>query len=220
VALIVHHLNNSRSQRVLWLLEELEIPYEIQHYKRLPSMLAPPELKRIHPLGKSPVITDNGVVVAESAAIIEYILDKYGEGRLRPLPGSPEYLQYRYWMYFAEGSAMSPLLMRLVFSKIVSEPKPFFIQPIVKKIASSVEALLIAPNVNAHLDFEEETLTNSSWFAGAQFSAADIMMSLPLEASRSRANLSSRRHLVKFLEAIHARPAYKRALERGGPYEI
>ncbi len=220
MALIVHHLNNSRSQRILWLLEELEVPYEIQHHQRQPNMLAPPELKKVHALGKSPVVVDDGVVVAESGAIVEYILDKYGHGRLRPLAGTPEFLQYRYWTYYAEGSAMPPLLMRLVFGKIVSQPKPFFIQPIVKKIASGVESLLIAPNVNANLDFQEKTLAKSSWFAGAQFSAADIMMSFPVEAARHRADLSTRPHLVKFLETIHARPAYKRALERGGPYEI
>jgi glutathione S-transferase len=166
------------------------------------------------------VIVDGDTTVAESAAIIEYILDQFGGGRLRPLPGTPEYLQYRYWMYYAEGSAMPPLLMRLVFGKIVSEPKPFFIQPIVKKIASSVESMLIAPNLNGNLNFQEEALSQSTWFAGAQFSAADIMMSFPIEAARHRADLSTRPHLVKFLEAIHARPAYKRALERGGPYEI
>jgi glutathione S-transferase len=220
MALVVHHLNNSRSQRVLWLLEELGVPYDIKHYQRLPNMLAPPELKRVHPLGKSPVIVDNGVVVAESAAIIDYIVDKYGEGRLRPSAGTPEAEQYRYWMFAAEGTVMPPLLMRLIFRKIVSERKPFFIQPIVKKIASSVESMLIAPNINANLDFQEETLARSTWFAGVQFSAADVMMSFPIEAARHSADLSKRPHLLKFLEVIHARPAYKRALERGGPYEI
>jgi len=220
LALIVHHLNNSRSQRVLWLLEELEVPYQIQSYKRGADMLAPPELKRVHPLGKSPVIVDDGVVVAESAAIIDFILDKYGSGRLRPLTGTPEYLQYRYWMYYAEGSAMPPLLLRLVFSKILTSPKPFFIQPIVKKIVSNVESVFIEPNLRSHLDFQEQTLSTSSWFAGAQFSAADIMMSFPVEAAGSRVDLSGRPHLVKFLQSIHSRPAYKRALERGGPYEL
>jgi glutathione S-transferase len=220
MSIVVHHLNNSRSQRVLWLLEELGLPYEIHYYKRRQDLLAPPELRRVHPLGKSPVLVDDGVAVAESGAIMEYVLDKYGGGRLRPLHGTPEFLRYRYWMFYAEGSLMPPLLLRLVFSKIVDEPKPFFVQPIVKKIASNVDSLFIAPNLRAHLDFMEAELSTSSWFAGAQFSAADVMMSFPLEAARHRADLSSRPHLLAFLEKIHARPAYQRALERGGHFEI
>jgi glutathione S-transferase len=218
--IVVHHLNNSRSQRVLWLLEELELPYEIQYYKRGKDKLAPPELKRVHPLGKSPVLVDGDVVVAESAAIMEYILDKYGAGRLRPLESSPERRKYTYWMFYAEGSAMPPLLLRLIFKELVDAKKPFFVQPIVRKIASTVNSLFIAPNLRTHLDFMESELATQSWFAGAQFSAADIMMSFPVEAARHRDTLVERPYLLKFLDTIHARPAYKKALERGGPYDI
>ena len=215
----VHHLDNSRSQRILWLLEELELPYEIKHYKRGSDMLAPAELRRIHPLGKSPVLTDGDVVVAESGNIIEYILDKYGNGRLRPPEGSPERLKYRFWTYYSDGQVMAPLIVSLIFKSIVDAKKPFFVQPIAKAIATQVHKTYVDPNMKSHLDYMESELTRNTWFAGAQFSAADIIMSFPLEASRSRADLDeSRPHLIKYLETIHARPAYKRALERGGPY--
>lgn len=217
--IVVHHLNNSRSQRVLWLLEELGVPYEIQYYQRDKNMRAPDSLKRVHPLGKSPVLVDDGVVIAESGAIVEYILDRYGSGRLRPVAGTPEFLKYRYWMYFSEGSAMPPLLLRLIFNRLLETPKPFFIQPLVKSIVGKVEKAFISPNLNANLDFIESTLASSSWFAGPQFSGADIMMSFPLEAAKSRVDLSTRPQILKFLEAIHSRPAYQRALERGGPYD-
>ena len=217
--IVLHHLDNSRSQRILWLLEELGLAYEIQFYKRSKDMLAPPELRRIQ-LGKSPVIVDGDVVVAESAAIVEYILDKYGNGRLRPAQESPELLKYRYWMFYSEGSAMTPILFRLVFSKMVSTPKPFFIQPIVRAIAAKVNDSFIEPNLRSNLDFMERELSEHSWFAGASFSGADIMMSFPIEAARQRADLSTRPHLLKFLDTIHARPAYRRVLECGGPYAI
>ncbi|MEP7295434.1 MAG: glutathione S-transferase [Burkholderiales bacterium] len=218
----VHHLNNSRSQRVLWLLEELGLPYEIKKYERnAQTMLAPPELREVHPLGKSPVITDDGVVVAESGAIIEYLLERYGNGRLEPAAGTPERLRFRYWMHFAEGTAMSPLLMKLVFERIKVTPMPFFAKPIARGIANKVLAAMVDPNLKRQLDFMEAELGKSEWFAGSEFSAADIQMSFPVEASAQRAGLdASRPKLMAFLKRIHARPAYKRALERGGPYSF
>ena len=220
--LIVHHLNNSRSQRVLWLLEELGVPYEIQKYERdSKTMLAPPELARIHPLGKSPVVVDDGAVVAESGAIIEHILDKYGAGMLRPPAGTDDRRRFTYWLHFAEGSAMPPLLLKLIFDRIESGPMPFFVKPIARGIAGKVKKLMIEPNLKRQLDFMESELERSEWFAGNAFSAADIQMSFPLEAAAQRAGLdASRPHLVEFLKRIHARPAYKKALERGGPYSF
>ena len=217
----VHHLNDSRSQRVLWLLEELGLPYEIKHYQRdKATMLAPPELRAVHPLGKSPVITDGQTTVAESGAIIEYLIDREG-GKLRPEAGTPEFLRYRYWLHFAEGSAMSPLLMKLVFDKIVSSPMPFFVKPIARGISAKVMSSFVDPNLKSQLDFMEAELAKHPWFAGKEFSAADIQMSFPLEAAAQRAGLdASRPKLTAFLKRIHARPAYQKALERGGPYSF
>jgi glutathione S-transferase len=220
--LTVHHLNNSRSQRVLWLLEELGLPYEIQKYQRDPkTMLAPPELVRVHPLGKSPVVSDDGVTIAESGAIVEHLLDKYGAGRLRPPAGSEARRRFTYWLHFAEGSAMPPLLLKLVFDRIESGPMPFFARPIARGIARKVKALMIEPNLKRQLDFMESELERSEWFAGNAFSAADIQMSFPVEAAKQRAGLDeSRPHLMAYLKRIHERPAYRQALERGGPYEL
>lgn len=218
----VHHLNNSRSQRVLWLLEELGLPYEIQKYQRdAKTMLAPPELLKVHPLGKSPVITDDGVTVAESGAIIEYLLERYGSGRLEPARGTPERLRFTYWLHFAEGSAMSPLLMKLVFDRIETSPMPFFAKPIARGISRKVKTAMVEPNLKRHLDHMERELTKSEWFAGSEFTAADIQMSFPVEASAQRAGLdASRPKLMTWLKKIHARPAYRKALERGGPYSF
>jgi glutathione S-transferase len=221
MTLTVHHLNNSRSQRVLWLLEELGLPYEIRHYRRDPkTMLAPPELKAVHPLGKSPVLTDDAVTVAESGAIIEYLLDRHGQGRLRPAPGTPERLRFTYWLHFAEGSAMTPLLMKLVFNRVLQAPMPFFAKPVARAIANKVLEGYVDPNIRSQLEYMEAELGRSEWFAGAEFSAADIQMSFPLEAAAQRAGLDDRYpRLRAFLERIHARPAYHRALQRGGPYD-
>ena len=218
----VHHLENSRSQRVLWLLEELGLSYDIRHYKRdRKTMLAPPELREVHPLGKSPVVTDGRVTVAESGAIIEYLLDAHGEGRLRPKAGSGDFLRYRYWLHFAEGSAMPPLLMKLVFDKVRSAPMPFFVKPVARAIADKVTQSFIEPNLNAQLHFMEAELSARPWFAGRDFSAADVQMSFPLEAAAARGGLDPRYpKLQDWLGRIHARPAYQRALERGGPYEL
>ena len=218
----VHHLNNSRSQRVLWLLEELGLPYEIQKYERdAKTMLAPPALTQVHPLGKSPVITDDGTTVAETGAIVEYLLEKYGNGRLAPAIGTPQRLQWRYWLHFAEGSAMPPLLLKLIFERIKVTPMPFFVKPIARGISDRVLGAMVEPNLKRQLDFMEAELGKSEWFAGSEFSAADIQMSFPVEAAAQRAGLdASRPKLMGFLKRIHARPAYRKALERGGPYSF
>lgn len=217
----VHHLNNSRSQRVLWLLEELGLPYEVKRYERdAKTSLAPPELKAVHPLGKSPVITDGGLTVAESGAIIEYLVDKYGNGRLKPT-GEQELLHYRYFMHFAEGSAMPPLVMKLVFNKIQRTPMPFFVKPIARGIADKVLSSFVQPNIDAQLKFLEGELSRRPWFAGAEFSAADVQMSFPVEAAAARGGaMGAYPKLGEFLNRIHARPAYQQALERGGPYSL
>lgn len=215
----VHHLNHSRSHRVLWMLEELELLYELKRYERDPkTMLAPPELKAVHPLGKSPVITDGDLTLAESAAILEYLLERYANGRLMPAQGSGDYRRFHYWMHYAEGSAMPPLLLKLVFDRVASGPMPFFIKPVARAIANGAHKAFIGPQLKTHLDYMEAELEKSPWFAGDSFSAADIQMSFPLEAARSRAGLDqSRPRLLDFLERIQQRPAYQRAVERGGP---
>lgn len=218
--LTVHHLNNSRSQRILWLLEELGVPYEIKYYQRNPeTMRAPPELASIHPLGRSPVVTEGEVVVAETGAIIEYLLDTRGNGRFRPSAGTPEARRFTFWLHFAEGSEMTPLLLRLVFDRLVAAPMPFFAKPVAKGLAGKVRSTFIDPQVEQHLTFIEAELGRSAWFAGDEFSAADVQMSFPLEVSASRVGLGENRPRIKaFLERIHARPAYQRALARGGAY--
>ncbi|KAF1019722.1 MAG: hypothetical protein GAK30_02955 [Paracidovorax wautersii] len=220
--LTVHHLNNSRSQRILWLLEELGLPYEIQRYQRNPQTLrAPAALRAVHPLGKSPVVTDGETVVAESGAIIEYLLERYGNGRLQPAAGTPERLQYRYWLHFAEGSAMPPLLLKLVFDRIERAPMPFFVKPVARSIVKTVRNRFVVPQLAEQLDFMEQTLQAHTWFTGADFTAADIQMSFPLEAAAARAGLDDRYPaLSRFLKTIHARDAYRRALERGGAYSV
>jgi len=220
--IVVHHLENSRSQRVLWLLEELGVPYEVKRYARnVETMLAPPELRAVHPLGKSPVITDGDVTVAESGAIVEYLVDRYGNGRLIPPAGTPERLRYTYWLHYAEGSAMPPLLLKLVFDRLEIAPMPFFIKPIARAISGRAKSSFIEPQIKLHLDFMESELGKSIWFAGNEMTAADIQMSFPLEAADARAGLATGRpKLAAFLQRIHALPTYKRALEKGGPYEL
>jgi len=220
--IVVHHLNNSRSQRIVWLLEELGLEYEIRKYQRDPiTMLAPPELRAIHPLGKSPAITEDGITVAESGAIIEYLLERHGNGRFIPAPGSADKLRYTYWLHYAEGSAMTPLLMALVFDRVATSPMPFFAKPIARAIAQNVKRSYIAPQIVQHLNYLEAELGKSNWFAGADFSGADIQLSFVLEAAASRGGLGEQYpHLSAFLARIHARPAYQRALVRGGTYEL
>lgn len=218
----VHHLDNSRSQRVLWLLEELGLPYEIVHYKRdAETMLAPATLRKVHPLGKSPVVTDGANTVAESGAIVEYLVERHGGGRLAPAPGTPERLRYTYWLHFAEGTAMPPLLMKLVFDKVATSPMPFFARPIARGISAKVISTFVQPNLKRQFDFMETELAAREWFAGDEFSAADVQMSFPLEAAAQRGGLDKRWPRLKaFVGRIHARPAYVRALERGGPYSF
>ncbi|MFZ5669335.1 MAG: glutathione S-transferase [Pseudomonadota bacterium] len=217
--LTVHHLNNSRSQRVLWLLEELAVPYEIRFYQRDPkTQLAPAELKAIHPLGKSPVITDGGVALAETGAIVETVVEAYGGGRLRPAAGTPERLRWLYWLHYAEGSAMPPLLLRLIFG-VLPRRAPFFLRPIVGGISAQANKAFIEPQMTLHFDYWESELGKAEWFAGPEFSAADIMMSFPVEAAAERGGaLEGRPRLAAFLGKIHARPAYQAALRKGGPY--
>ena len=219
--ILVHHLNDSRSQRILWLLEELGLPYEVKRYERdRKTMLAPPELKRIHPLGKSPVIVDGELVLAESGAIIEYLAGHYGGGHLLPAAGTPERLRCTYWLHYAEGSAMPPLLLKLVFQRVATTPAPFFIKPVLRGVSDKALRGFVDPQVKLHLDYLEGELGKAPWFAGDEFSAADIQLSFPLEAAASRAGLDAATYprLWQFLERIHARPAYQRALERGGPF--
>lgn len=216
----VHHLEDSRSQRVLWLLEELEVTYEVKRYQRDPkTMLAPAALRQVHPLGKSPVITDNERTVAETGLIVDYLVERHGAGRLAPPRGTDERLDYDYWLHYAEGSAMPPLLLQRVFDT-VEKRAPLVIKPIAKAISSNVKKQFIRPQLNLHLDFVENELRQHRWFVGDDFSAADIMMSFPLEAATRRLpKLQSRcPNVAAFVRRIHERPAYQRALEAGGPY--
>ncbi len=216
--LTVHHLNNSRSQRVLWLLEELAVPYELVKYERDPkTSLAPPELKKIHPLGKSPVVTDGGDTIAESANILEYIVEKYGNGRLVPARGTPDYLRYRYFMHYAEGSLTPFLLLRLITSRI--RKAPLLVRPVAKAIASKLDSGFVMPNVTRHIAFVDSELAKAPYFAGPELTAADIQMSYPMEGIAARAQGVPPR-ITEWLARIHARPAYQRAVERGGPWSI
>ena len=218
----VHHLNNSRSQRVLWLLEEIGVPYEIKRYERdAKTMLAPPSLREVHPLGKSPVVTDGGQTLAESGAVIEYLVERYGGGQFVPAHGTPARLRYTYWLHYAEGSAMPPLLLKLVFDRMEAGPMPFFVKPIARAIAERARNTFVLPQIARHLDYMESELAKFRWFAGDEFTAADIQMSFPLEVAVKRAGLGPKRpRLVEFLASSHARPAYQRALERGGRYDL
>ena len=225
--LTLHHLETSRSQRVLWLLEELHLPYEIVRYQRnKATRLAPPELKAIHPLGKSPVITDGDITVAESGAIIEYLAEKYGDAgkgdvaHLIPNTGTEEYRQCRYWMHYAEGSLMNWLVMKLVFVTIPTQPMPFFVRPIARQLCAKVQEKLIDPNLATSLAFIENHLASHSWFAGDHLTLADFQMSFAVEALLARRNEEIANHLpylYAYRNKLVQRPAYQRALEVGGP---
>ena len=220
MTIVVHHLENSRSQCVLWLLEALGVPYEIVRYQRQSNMLAPKELRAIHPLGKSPVITDNANTVAESGAIVEYIVKTYGNGRLIPEDNTPERLRYTYWLHYAEGSAMTPLLLKLIFG-LLPKRAPFLVRPIVNAVSTKALATLVTPQLRQHMAFWESELGKSEWFAGNDFTAADIQMSFALEAAAARGGLENGHpKAMAWLAKIHERPAYQRALEAGGPYEV
>lgn len=216
---IVHHLSTSRAHRILWLLEELEVPYELKRYQRLPTLQAPPELRAVHPLGKSPVIEDGGRRLAESGAILEYLVERYGRGRMAPPAGDEEArIQYRYWLHYAEGSLMPWLFMKLVMSRLPHPPTPALIRPVAKLLVSGMEAKLTGPQLQRHAAFIEEALGRSPWLAGDTLTAADVQMSYPLEALLGRSGLpaASFPHIAAFLERIRARPAYQRAVARGG----
>lgn len=215
--LTVHHLNNSRSQRVLWLLEELGLPYELRRYQRDPkTMLAPPELRQIHPLGKSPVVTDGELILAETGAIVEYLVERHGGGRLRP-DDEPGRIRWRYWLHYAEGSAMTPLLLALLVRRIPGGA-PRVLRPLLRPVMGRFGAGYVDPQLRTHADYWEAELAGTGWFAGPAFSAADVMMSFPIETGAQRIGYADRPRLRDFLERIHARPAYQQALERGGPY--
>jgi glutathione S-transferase len=218
----VHHLENSRSQRVLWLLEELGLAYEVKRYARDPqTMLAPPELRAVHPLGKSPVVTDGEDVFAESGAIIESLLARYDlGGALAPAAGTPERHRFAYWLHYAEGSAMNPLLLSLVFKRVRDAPMPFFVRPVARGIADKVMGSFVTPQLKLHFEWIESQLAQFEWFSGAAFGAADIQMSFPLEAGSAGGACDAKRHpkIARWLSRIHRRPAYQAALAKGGPY--
>lgn len=218
--LTLHHLENSRSQRIIWLLEELGVGYQLKHYERdAKTNLAPDALKRVHPLGKSPMLQDGELVLPETGAIIEYLLVNYPQDGMRPEPGNPGWQHYTYWMHAAEGSIMALLVMKLLFTKITEPPVPFLIRPISKAISKQVNDSYILPSLQPHIEYIEQHLGEHQWFAGEQFTGADIMMSFPIEAAGSRMKLDGYPNIQAFLKRIHARPAYQAALEQGGPYD-
>ncbi|MGJ8668895.1 MAG: glutathione S-transferase [Oceanococcus sp.] len=216
----LHHLEQSRSHRFLWLMEELGVKYDIKHYQRdVNTRLAPPELKAIHPLGKSPVITDGDLVIAESGAIIEYLIERYGKGHMMPKPGTDEHLRYRYWLHYGEGTLMPLMVMSLIFGQV--EKAPLLVRPIAKAISGQVKKAYLGPNIQANLDFVEAELGKSTWLAGEELTGADIMLSFPLETAGVRSGRDKARpNIQAFVERIHARPAWIRAVERGGPLEF
>ena len=216
----VHHLENSRSQRVLWMLEELGLDYEVRLYKREPTMQAPASLRAVHPLGKSPVITDDDRTLAESGAILEYLVETYGNGRFAPRPGTPERQHYTYFLHYAEGSLMPLLLMKLVFNRL-PERVPWAMRPVARMISNGADKTLLGPQITNHFAFLEGELHKRDWFAGPEFTAADIQMSFPIEAADARVGFAGRLPKLKsFVERIQGRAAYKRALEKGGPYTL
>ncbi|WP_127716324.1 glutathione S-transferase [Halobacteriovorax sp. HLS] len=217
----VHHLNNSRSQRILWLLEELGLAYEIKKYERDPiTYLAPEELKQVHPLGKSPVITVDDIVIAESGAIIEFLIREYGKDGFKESSDKKLKQKLSYWLHFAEGSLMPPFVMKLVFDKIKNSPMPFFVKPVARMIANKVMTSFVGPNIKGNLDFIEAHLKKNDWFLGNEISAADIQMSFPLEAGMGRIeNKNDYPSILKFVHKIQKRAAYIRALDKGGRYD-
>jgi glutathione S-transferase len=223
--IIVHHLEQSRSQRILWLLEELGLPYELKVYRRdRKTRLAPPELKAVHPLGKSPVITDGKLTVAESGAILEHLVERHGAkargelAGLSPQPGTEAHRQARFWMHYAEGSLMNWLVMKLVFMTIPTQPMPFFVRPVARKLCQQVLAKLVDPNVKSALEFMEQHLASHEWFAGKELSIADFQMSFAVEAALSRgAGKGQYPKLRAYRDRLQQRPAWQRAIAKGGP---
>lgn len=220
--LTVHHLENSRSQRILWLLEELGVDYELRRYARDPQTgLAPAALESVHPLGKSPVVTDDALTIAESGAIVEYLVGKYDDGNLRPPDGTAEHRSYTYWLHYAEGTFMPLMIVSLILGRIETAPMPFFIKPVARGIVAKVRDGYLDRNVSRNLKFMESALSGQDWFSGRAMTAADIQMSFPVEAAEVRARLDpDYPNLQRFLDRIRERPAYRRALEKGGPYEL
>ena len=217
----VHHLENSRSQRVLWLLEELGTDYEIRRYKRDPeTSLAPPDLRDLHPLGKAPIVTDGDRTLAESGAILEYLVDSYDDGMLRPAVDSPEYQSYRYWLHYAEGTLAPLMVLSLIVSRIETAPVPFFLKPVVRGIGTKVRRGYLDATVRNNVEFLELSLADRPWFCGEQFTAADIQMSFALEALEARVGTGDAPNVAAFLGRMRARPAYHRAIEKGGPYAL
>lgn len=216
--IVVHHLEKSRSHRILWTLEELGVEYTLKNYPRDPKTnLAPKSLKAVHPLGKSPVISDGDVVIAESGAIIEYLVETYGQGQYQPEAGTEAYRRYRYWMHAAEGSIMPLLVMKLVFHRTTEAPVPFFIRPVTKTVAKTVGRSYIDPSIHNHLKLIESELAKSAYFAGDKLTGADFQMSFVVEGLASRSDLSHYPHTQTYLQNLQARPAYQKAVEKGGP---
>ncbi|WP_158785049.1 glutathione S-transferase family protein [Pantoea sp. BAV 3049] len=212
----VHHLNNSRSQRVLWMLEELEVPYQIKQYQRESTMLAPESLKKVHPLGKSPVITDENRVIAESGAILEYLVERYdAEYRLKLL-NEDERLQSRYWLHYAEGSLMPLLVMKLIFSRMGKPPVPWLLRPIGSAFGKGVQKGYLDKQLATHREFIEQHLAKNEWFAGTQFSIADVQMSFPIQALSARGGADSSPAIQTWLNKVQNRAAWQRALQKGG----
>ena len=214
----VHHLEGSRSHRIIWLLEELGVDYEIKRYKRdRKSGLAPAAMKKIHPLGKSPILTHGEKAIAESAVILEYILDHAPDHKLRPKPGTDDYLRYRYWLHAAEGSFMPLLVMQLIFKRTTEAPVPRLIRPITKQVAKQVGRSYINPGLKSLLTYVESELTEADWLSGSSFGAADIQMSYALEAVAVNSGLGSFANIKSYLEKLRKRPAYQASIEKSGP---
>lgn len=219
--LTVHHLENSRSQRLLWLLEEMGVDYEIRRYERDPKTgLAPAELAKVHPLGKSPVLVDGETTLAETGAIVEYLMDSFDNDRLRPAAGTPGRQAYNYWLHYAEGTFMPLMIVSLILRRMETAPMPFFVKPVAKGIAGKVRDAYLDANVRRNLDFMEHSLSDREWFCGDRLSAADCQMSFPVEAAEARAGLANYPNLQRFIASARSRPAWQRALDKGGPYEL
>lgn len=217
----LHHLNNSRSQRVIWALEELGLDFEIESYQRDPTTyLAPEKLKEVHPLGKAPILEDGENKIAESAVIIDYLVNQYAPN-LKPEINTEEYLNYQYWMHYAEGSLMPYLVMKLVFDKVKTSPMPFFARPIAKKIAEKATSNFIRPNLVTHLSYINHYLNGRSWFCGDALSGVDFQMIFPLEAACARGLATPETHpnISNYVASIHARPAYQAAIDAAGDYD-
>lgn len=220
--IVVHHLENSRSQRVLWLLEELGVPYDVKRYERdKKTSLAPKELLKVHPTGKSPVIEDAGAAIAETGAIVEHIIETHGQGRLAPARGGPEWRRYRYWMHAAEGSYMPPLVLTLMLNRMETAPMPFFAKPIAKRLTGAVREGYLNHTIAGLFGYFDAELQRSPFLAGEELTGADIMMSFPAEAMLQRGPAALKTPRLKaYVEKLRGRPAFKRALERGGPYSL